>query len=98
MSGFRGTPVFQSAPINPGGAYTSPQFTIATIYNYICGIHGAMMAGSVIVQAGGPSTATVNITDFAFTNANGIDGTKTIGGNGGKVHRGKLRPNQHRTV
>ena len=28
MSGARGTPVFQSAPLNPGGTYTSPVFTI----------------------------------------------------------------------
>src|SRR5262249_807566 len=26
MSGARGTPVFQSAPLNAGGSYTSPQF------------------------------------------------------------------------
>ena len=29
MSGFRGTPVFQSAPLNAGSVYTSPSFTLA---------------------------------------------------------------------
>src|SRR5262245_66690699 len=88
MSGFRGTPVFQSAPVNPGGTYTSPPFTIAATYNYICGVHGAMMSGSVIVQPGGSSSATVNMVDFAFVNANGIDGLKAFVGSGeiGRAH------------
>src|SRR5262249_49654342 len=63
-------PVFQSAPLNVGATYTSPVFTVAGTYNYICGIHGAMMSGTVTVQAGGPSTAPVNIVDFAFNPAN----------------------------
>src|SRR5258707_701933 len=70
MNGFRGTPVFQSAPLNPGAAYTSPVFTVPATYNYICGIHGAIMSGFVTVQAGGPSTNSVAIADFAFTPAN----------------------------
>jgi hypothetical protein len=40
MSGSRESPVFQSAPLNPGGAYTSPPLTIAGTYAYICGLHG----------------------------------------------------------
>ena len=98
MSGFRGTPVFQSAPVNPGGTYTSPPFTIAATYNYICGVHGAMMSGSVIVQPGGSSSATVNMVDFAFVNANGIDGPKAFVGIGGTVIWRNLSPNQQHSV
>src|SRR5262249_47522127 len=54
MSGARDTPVFQSAPLNPGQIYTSPPFTLAARYKYICGIHGARMSGSITVEAGGP--------------------------------------------
>src|SRR5712691_9709311 len=71
MSGFRGAPVFQSAPLNPGAAYTSPMFTVPATYNYICGIHGAMMSGSVTVQPGSPtSIPPVHVVDFAFNQAN----------------------------
>src|SRR5262249_19420309 len=98
MSGFRGTPVFQSAPVNPGGTYTSPPFTIAATYNYICGVHGAMMSGSVIVQPGGSSSATVNMVDFAFVNANGIDGPKAFVAIGGTVTWRNLSPNQQHSV
>ncbi len=66
MSGSRSTPVFQSAPLNPGSVYTSPPLTVAATYKYICGIHGALMSGSVTVQAGGPSTVNVTAVDFAF--------------------------------
>lgn len=67
MSGFRGTPVFESAPLSVNGApYHSPFFTVAATYNYMCGVHGPSMAGTVTVQPGGPSTATVHIVDFAF--------------------------------
>jgi len=89
MSGFRGAPVFQSAPLNPGGNYTSPKFTLAATYKYICGIHGASMAGSVTVQPGGPSTQTVHIVDFAFNPANvtvGIDGQVTWINDGPSQH------------
>jgi plastocyanin len=89
MSGFRGTPVFQSAPLNPGVAYTSPMFSLAATYNYICGIHGATMAGSVTVQPGGPSTTTVTIVDFAFNPPNvtiGIGGQVTWINNGPSQH------------
>lgn len=89
MSGSRGTPVFQSAPLNIGGSYVSPMFTLGATYNYICGIHGATMAGSVIVQPGGPSTATVNIVDFAFNPPNvtvGIGGQVTWVNNGPSQH------------
>jgi hypothetical protein len=89
MSGLRGTPVFQSTPLNPGVAYTSPSFSMAATYNYICGIHGAIMSGSVTVQAGGPSTANVTIVDFAFNPANvtvGIGGQVTWTNNGPSQH------------
>src|SRR5262245_18589743 len=89
MSGFRGAPVFQSAPLNPGGTYTSPKFTLAATYNYICGVHGASMAGSVTVQPGGPSTQTVHIVDFAFNPPNvtvGIDGQVTWINDGPSQH------------
>ena len=67
--------------LNVGASYTSPAFTVAGSYNYICGIHGAVMAGIVNVQAGGPSTAAVNIVDFAFNPASvtvGIGGHPMI--------------------
>ena len=89
MNGARTTPVFQSAPLNPGGIYNSPIFTLAANYNYICGIHGATMSGSVNVQPGGPSTVTVNIVDFAFIPANvsvGVGGTVTWINNGPSQH------------
>src|SRR6202047_808434 len=89
MSGVRGTPVFQSAPLNVGGSYTSPKFTLAATYNYICGIHGATMSGSVTVQPGGPSTVTVTIVDFAFNPANvtvGVGGQVTWINNGPSQH------------
>ncbi len=89
MSGARGTPVFQSAPLNPGGVFTSPIFSMAARYNYICGIHGAAMTGTVTVQAGGPSTVSVSIVDFAFNPANvtvGIGGTITWTNNGPSQH------------
>lgn len=92
MSGFRDTPVFQSAPLNVGATYTSPVLTVAGTYNYICGIHGAMMAGTVTVQAGGPSTAPVNIVDFAFNPANVTVGT------GGQVIWTNSGPSQHSIV
>ena len=89
MSGARGTPVFESAPLNPGGSYSSPKFTLTATYNYICGIHGPSMAGSVVVQPGGPSTATVNVVDFAFnppTVPVGIGGQVTWINNGPSQH------------
>jgi plastocyanin len=92
MSCFRDTPVFQSAPLNVGATYTSPVLTVAGTYNYICGIHGAMMAGTVTVQAGGPSTAPVNIVDFAFNPANVTVGT------GGQVIWTNSGPSQHSIV
>ena len=78
MSGARGTPVFQSAPIAAPGTFTSATFSFAADYNYICGIHGASMAGKVSVQVGGPATVNVTIVDFQFVPANvvvGIGGT-----------------------
>jgi len=92
MSGARGTPVFQSAPLNVGGSYISPTFTLAATYNYICGIHGATMAGSVTVQPGGPSTASVTIVDFAFNPANVTVGI------GGQVKWTNNGPSQHSVV
>ncbi|GAC1524820.1 MAG: hypothetical protein NVS2B8_09120 [Vulcanimicrobiaceae bacterium] len=92
MSGLRGTPVFQSAPLNVGAVYTSPNFTLAATYKYICGIHGATMAGSVTVEPGGPSTATINIVDFAF------NPTSVTVGIGGTVSWINFGPNQHSVV
>jgi plastocyanin len=92
MSGFRGSPVFQSAPLNVGGVYTSPTFTVPGTYAYICGVHGASMSGSVTVQPGGPSTAVVTIVDFAFNPANVTVG---IGGQILWVNNG---PSQHSVV
>lgn len=91
MSGFRGAPVFQSAPLNPGGLpYNSPVFTVPATYNYICGIHGAMMSGSITVQAGSPtSIPPIHIVDFAFNPAN-----VTIGV-GGQVTWINDGPSQH---
>lgn len=89
MNGFRGTPVFASAPLNRFGTYTSPKFTVAATYDYICGIHGAMMTGSVTVQPGGPATNTVTIVDFAFNPPNvtvGIGGQVTWINNGPSQH------------
>jgi plastocyanin len=40
-----------SAPFNKGGApYITPVFTTAGTFPYICGIHGAVMSGKVVVQ------------------------------------------------
>ena len=89
MSGTRGTPVFQSAPLNPGGTYASPVFTLAATYNYMCGIHGPTMSGTVTVQAGGPASVTVTIGDFFFAPAN-----VTIG-IGGQVTWINSGPSQH---
>jgi plastocyanin len=89
MSGVRGTPVFQSAPLNPGVSFASPTFSVPATYNYICGIHGAIMSGSVTVQAGGPSTANVTIVDFSFNPPNvtvGIGGQVTWTNNGPSQH------------
>jgi len=89
MNGYRSTPVFTSSPLNPSATYTSPVFTVAATYRYICGIHGAMMSGSVTVQPGGPSSASVNIVDFAFAPANvtvGVGGQVTWTNNGPSQH------------
>jgi Multicopper oxidase len=52
MSGRRGTPVFQSAPLTGGATYISSPFTLAAEYHYHCGFHG-QMTGTVAVRAGG---------------------------------------------
>ena len=58
MSGMRGAPIFQSAPLNPpqngmgGDVFMSPTLTLAGVYHYICGIHGAGMAGQIHGSAG----------------------------------------------
>jgi FtsP/CotA-like multicopper oxidase with cupredoxin domain len=91
MSGFRAMPVFQSPPLNVGGSYSSV-FTLPGTYNYICGIHGAMMSGSLTVQPGGASTAAVAIVDFAFNPAN------TLVGVGGQVTWTNNGPSQHSVV
>jgi Galactose oxidase-like, Early set domain/Multicopper oxidase len=80
MSGFRETPVFQSGPLSAGVSYTSSPFTVAGRYDYMSGIYGALMAGSITVQPGAPSTSTVTIADFAFNPSNvtvGIGGQVT---------------------
>jgi plastocyanin len=89
MSGARGTPVFQSAPLNPGGTYTSPVFTLAATYGYICGIHGPLMSGTITVQPGGPSSTNVTAGDFFFSPANvtvGVGGQVTWTNNGPSQH------------
>ena len=92
MSGARGAPVFQSAPILVGGSYSSPTFTFATTYDYICGIHGATMSGSITVQPGGPSNPTVSVVDFAFNPPNVTVGV------GGHVTWTNLGPSQHSVI
>lgn len=92
MSGFRGTPVFQSAPFAAGGNYVSAPFTVLATYDYICGVHGPAMSGTVTVVAGGPSTANVNIVDFAFNPPN-----VTIG-IGGQVRWTNSGPSLHSVV
>jgi FtsP/CotA-like multicopper oxidase with cupredoxin domain len=92
MSGTRGTPVFQSAPVNPGATFTSPVFSIPTTYNYFCGIHGPMMSGTVRVQAGGPGTVNVTMQDFQFTPADVTVGV------GGRVIWTNNGPSQHSVV
>jgi len=90
MSGFRGAPVFQSAPLNPGVPYTSPAFTVPATYNYICGIHGAMMSGSITVEPGSPTNIPpIHIVDFAFNPPNAIIGL------GGQVTWINDGPSQH---
>ncbi len=39
-----------STTLNKGNSYTSPVFTTAGTFPYICGIHGASMSGTVVVQ------------------------------------------------
>jgi plastocyanin len=89
MSGARGTPVFQSAPLNPGGTYTSPVFTIAATYGYICGIHGALMIGTITVHSRVDRAAPITTGDFFFSPANvtvGIGGQVTWTNNGPSQH------------
>jgi FtsP/CotA-like multicopper oxidase with cupredoxin domain len=92
MSGTRGTPIFQSAPLNAGSTFTSPVFTLAANYDYICGIHGPSMSGKVTVQPGGPSTVNVAIGDFFFSPATVIVGV------GGQVTWTNSGPSQHSVV
>jgi FtsP/CotA-like multicopper oxidase with cupredoxin domain len=92
MSGRRSAPVFQSAPLNVNATFTSPPFTVAATYNYVCGIHGAAMAGTVAVQPGAPSTVAVSIVDFAFNPANAVVGV------GGQVVWTNSGPSQHSVV
>jgi Galactose oxidase-like, Early set domain/Multicopper oxidase len=61
MSGMRGSPVFQSPPLNPGQFYEA-KFTIPGVYDYYCGVHGPSMAGRVTVQAGGQVFKNVDAT------------------------------------
>jgi FtsP/CotA-like multicopper oxidase with cupredoxin domain len=75
MNGDRQSPVFQSAPMNPGQTFTSAPFTVVATYQYICGIHGAIMSGTVTVTSGGPSTVGVSIAGMAFHPPNVTIGT-----------------------
>ena len=73
MSGIRGTPVFQSAPLNPGQTYEF-KFTIPGVYDYYCGVHGPAMSGRVTVQPGGSAFENVNATPAnTFSNTNVVD-------------------------
>jgi plastocyanin len=92
MSGYRDTPVFQSGPLNKGATYTSPVFTIPGTYTYICGIHGAMMTGTVNVVPTGSNLEIVHIVDFAF---NSPSVTVGVGGQVTWVNDG---PSQHSVV
>ncbi|MBO0732830.1 MAG: DUF1929 domain-containing protein [Methylocapsa sp.] len=88
MGGPRDLPVFQSGTLDPGQSFTSV-FTLAAAYNYICGVHGASMSGSVTVEAGGPDNTSVAIGDFFFSPANvtvGIGGRVTWTNNGPGRH------------
>jgi plastocyanin len=89
MNGGRTSPVFQSAPLTPGTAYTSPPFTFATVYNYFCGVHGPSMAGSITVQANAPTSVNVTVVDNQFippTVTVGTGGTVTWTNNGPSLH------------
>jgi plastocyanin len=98
MSGARGTPVFQSAPLAPpmggmpGATFASPAFSFPATYAYFCGIHGPSMAGTVTVQVGGPSLVAVAISDNQFTPA-----AVTVGV-GGTVVWTNLGPSLHSVV
>ena len=70
----------------------SPVFSLAATYNYMCGIHGPSMSGSITVQAGGPSTVNVAIGDFFFAPANVVVGV------GGQVVWTNNGPSQHSVV
>jgi len=95
MSGARGTPVFQSTPLNPpgggmaGGSYTSPPFSFPAVYDYFCGIHGTAMSGVINVQPGGPSLVPVTIVDNQFLPATvtvGVGGQVVWTNNGPSLH------------
>jgi FtsP/CotA-like multicopper oxidase with cupredoxin domain len=89
MSGARQAPVFQSAPLASGATFTSPPFTFAASYKYICGVHGASMAGEISVVPGGPSSVSVNIVDFQFVPTNvtvGVGGQVSWFNSGPSLH------------
>ena len=89
MSGARSTPVFQLPPLTVGQTLPTPVFTLPATYNYICGIHGPSMSGSITVQPGGPASTTVQIVDFAFNPANvvvGVGGQVFFHNNGPSLH------------
>jgi plastocyanin len=67
-------------------------FTLPATYDYICGIHGPTMAGAITVEPGGPSSATVQIVDFAFNPVNQVIGV------GGQVFFHNNGPSQHSVV
>ena len=91
-AGVRGAPLNPPTMGMPGDSFTSAPFTLAATYNYYCGIHGPSMSGSVVVQAGGPSLATVTIVDFQF------NPPSTIVGIGGQVRWTNNGPSLHSVV
>jgi plastocyanin len=92
MSGLRGSPVFQSAPLNPGQVYEMT-FTIPGIYDYICGVHGPSMAGRIRVDAAGPA-----LVDVQATGANTFVPADATVGVGGRVRWTNTGGTQHSVV
>ena len=92
MSGMRGSPVFQSAPLNPGQVYEMT-FTIPGIYDYICGVHGPSMAGRIRVDTAGPA-----LVDVQATGSNTFVPADATVGVGGKVRWTNTGGTQHSVV
>jgi len=67
MAGRRAAPLFDSGNILPGGSWPRMFDTVGP-YHYECFFHGVMQ-GTITVEAGGAASATVTVTDHAFTPA-----------------------------